>query len=250
MIKKETKENIRVLADIAVIVGIMLGVFQIYSWSQDYKLSHDTLEKQEQEKNIPPTIFLIQNITGKSDNFTLIPTFYFKKNSNKHFVITYFSMKMGRDSNKNISIMSKKNSSEKYRFFVSYKYDNFYESDTSDLRFLNFSDSSEKGVFQPGIKYYRTNFDYNPIIKNNYTAYNSNNKDINIEYDIEIEDLDSQISYIGIIKTKMKGDTVYPRHNRIYRPLKFNWTNIGIQNEDDGMSLIEQQKLLNDDFYE
>ena len=52
------------------------------------------------EKNMPPTIFLIQNIAGTSENFSLNPCIFVKKNSNKHFIVTYFSTKIGREINK------------------------------------------------------------------------------------------------------------------------------------------------------
>lgn len=102
----------------------------------------------------------------------------------------------------------------------------------------------EDGKFCYEEYYSGINFDYNPIIEN-YVLYNSSNKDANIEYDIEIEDIDSEISYIGVIKTKIKGNTVYPIDNQIYRPLKFNWTNIGIQNSYEFASPIEQDILFN-----
>lgn len=91
------KENISFYANIAVIIAVIFGV---YSWYQDNKLARDTLEQQEQEKNMPTTIFLIQNIAGTSENFSLNPCIFVKKNSNKHFIVTYLSTKIGREINK------------------------------------------------------------------------------------------------------------------------------------------------------
>ena len=57
------KDTIRYYADLFIIIAFAFGVF---SWSLDYELSKNTLTKQEQEKNMPPTIFLIQNISRSS----------------------------------------------------------------------------------------------------------------------------------------------------------------------------------------
>jgi hypothetical protein len=230
MVKQETKDTIRFYADIAVIITVIFG---IYSWSQDNILAHDNLEKQEQEKNMPPTIILVQNITGENGNFSSIPTFYIKKNSNKHFAMTYFAVKIGRDINKNLTGMLESFDIPRYD-----RKDEFYGF------FTNLSYEIEDGVYQPFTKnhFYR-NLDYNPIIVNNYTLYNSSNKDIITEYDVEIVDLESQISYIGIIKTKIDGGSIQPQYSKTYRPLKFNWVDIGIQNEANGMSSAEREKF-------
>lgn len=224
------KDAISFIANIAVIIAVIFG---IYSWSQDNKLAHDNLEKQENEKNMPITIILVQNITGENGNFSSIPTFYVKKNSNKHFAMTYFAMKMGRDINKNLT--------DKLESFSIPRYD---RKDEFYGFFTNLSYEIEDGVYQPYTKnhFYR-NLDYNPIMFDKYTLYNSSNKDIITEYDIEIEDLDSQISYIGIITTRIDGGGIQPQYSKIYRPLKFNWINIGIQNEDNGMSSAEREKF-------
>ncbi len=246
MVKKETMDNIRFLADIAVITtfmfGMMFGIFQIYSWSQDHKLAQDSLDKQEQEKNMPPTILLIQNISGTSENFSLNPCIFVKKNNNKHFIATYLSTKIGRELNKNFPsfhYLITRQEDYPFRFFDD-QYTSISESTGS---FLNNISELENGNFCLGEQHYGMNFDYNPVI-DNYAIYNSSNKDTNIEYIIEIEDIDSEISYIGVIKTKIKGNTVYPIDNQIYRTLKFNWTNIGIQNAEFA-SLIEQDILFN-----
>ncbi len=225
-----SKETISFFANIAVIIAVIFGV---YSWSQDYKLSRDTLEKQEQEKNMPPTIIVRPAIIGENGNFSILPTFYVKKNSNKHFAMTYYSIKIGRDVDINPLTGAIKS-----------KMIPLYNIGSESHEILpNFTYEIEEGVFQTEKINFYLNLDYNPPIIDNYTVYNSGNKDIFIEYDVEIEDLDSQISYVGSVMTKINGSSVQPHYSKIYRPLKFNWINIGIQNKDDNMSPVERQKF-------
>lgn len=237
-----TKESISYCAEIAVIIAFTFGVI---SWSMEYKLSYDTLKEQEKENNMPPTMLLIQNIAGTSENFSLNPCIFVKKNSNRHFIVIYLSTKIGREINKSFPsikyLITRPEDYPSKRFFD----DQYMTASESIGSFLNNNISElENGKICLEESYYGMNFDYNPII-DNYAMYNSSNKDMNIEYNIEIEDMDSEISYIGVIKTKIKGNTVYPIDHQIYRPLKFNWINIGIQNSYEFASPIEQDILFN-----
>jgi hypothetical protein len=185
---------------IAVIISLFLGMVTVYYYSENIRLQNENLKIQNkiiQESGLkqimPPTISLIQEFrNGSFGELEIIPTINFKKNNDRRFTISNYEI--------NVTLNGKRGP------LMGAGYDSRLRSEeipTGKIVFPSFS---------PEIRYNEFNRVPNNLV---------------IDYVLEIEDMDSQISYRGNMTTEVNSSisppTSFPSG---HEPLIFNWAKV------------------------
>lgn len=185
---------------IAVIISLCLGTYTVYYYSQNLmsqKINFDLQNKIIQDNNLkqilPPTVWLTQEFrNGSSGELEIIPTFYFKKNSDRLFTISNYEI--------NVTLNGKREP----LMGAGYK-----------TIFKNEGISEGKIVFPS----------FYPVSINEYTFFHIKTKnDLILDYLLEIKDMDSQIIYRGNVTTEIDSSNSLPRNLTGREPIIFNWT--------------------------
>lgn len=187
-------------AIIAIIVSLILGASTVYYYSQNltsqklnFDLQNKIMQDNELKQTMPPTVWLTQEFrNGSHRELEIIPTLYFKRNSERLFTISNYEI--------NVTLNGK---------------DALISNDGYKTSFKNEGISEGKIVF---ISFY-------PAISE-YNFFHTKN-DLIIGYILEIKDMDSQYIYRGNVTTEIDSSIFPPKSFPSGRePLIFNWTKV------------------------
>lgn len=167
---------------ILTIVGLLVT---IYFASVNINSENQNKKENELQQNMPPTVSLTQKLMNESDGeLKIVPTIYFKKNSDKLFTITSYEPNLMLNG---IMIGD-----------IGGGYSKKFEIE-------QIPEGTE--IF-PSI--YATAINY-------YDFFNNRNV-LTVEYVIEIKDMDNQITYRGNVTTEVNSSSTFQNG-----PLIFNW---------------------------
>lgn len=186
---------------IAIIIPLALLMVTAYYYSENIKLQNENLRLQNQimEENkfkqaMQPTVWLTQEfMNGSSGNLEIIPTLYFKKNSERLFTIANYEI--------NITLNGKREPITGAGYKTTFKNEGINEGKT---------------VFPS----------FYPALISYYDFFNVKN-DLIIDYSLEIKDMDTQDRYRGNITTEIDSSVSPPKYFPSGRdPLIFNLAKI------------------------
>ena len=174
-------DPLRVITIIVAFLLLCSGILNLY-------FVLDNNKKNELRQIMPPTVYLTQELKNESDGeLEIIPTFYFKKNSDRLFTVVFYEpnltlngIRTGKIGGGYPTKLRNEGISEGPVLFPS-----FYAST---------------------LNYYNFFHDRNVLI---------------IDYVIEIKDMESQITYKGKVTTKVNSSSTFQN-----KPLKFNWSEV------------------------
>ena len=160
----------------------------LYFVSENTKLQTQNNQENELRQIMPPTVYLTQELKNESDGeLEIIPTFYFKKNSDRLFTVVSYEPNLTLNGIRTGKIGG------------------------GYLTKLKNEGISEGPVLFPS--FYASTINY-------YNFFHNRNVLI-IDYVIEIKDMESQITYKGKVTTKVNSSSTFQNE-----PLIFNWSKV------------------------
>lgn len=178
------------IAMISIIVASNYYSENIALQKQILDLQNHIKEENELKQTMPPTIWLTQEFrNGSSGELEIIPTLYFKKNSDRLFTISHYEV--------NFTLNGKQAG----------------RGGGYELKFKNEGINEGKIVFSSV---------YPPSI-NEYNFFHGIN-DLVIDYILEIRDMDSQIIYRGNVTTEINSSSNVLKFPSGNEPVIFSWT--------------------------
>ena len=172
-------------AVVAILVTIIFGLISLTLYSDNIKLQDQIKQENELQQIMPPTIYLTQKLMNESDGaLKIIPTLYFKKNSDRLFTIISYEPNL------------------KLNEIMIGKIGGGFPA-----KFKNEGITDGAELFPP---FYATAISH-------YNFFNHRNV-LTINYVIEIKDMDNQIIYRGNVTTEVNSSSTFRDS-----PLTFDW---------------------------
>jgi len=190
-------------AVITIVISLFLGIVTVYYYSENIGLQNENIKLQNKvildnqlKQTMPPTVWLTQEYrNGSTGELEIIPTLYFKKNSERLFTIAHYEINLTLNGERESitgagykTIFKKEGINEGKIVFPS-----FYPASISEYNFFHTKDRN----------------------------------DLITDYSLEIKDMDSQIVYRGNVTTEINSSIFCSTcPNSGYEPIIFNWTKV------------------------
>lgn len=179
-------------AVIAIVVSLILGLTTLYYYFENIELQNQIKHENELKQNQPPTISLKQEYRkGSSGELEITPKLYSKKYNDKLFFITFYYIRATLNGKE--------------------------ETIVNGGRYVNKSE----GIGDEEIAL----MSFYPETVN-YTEFDRGINDLIINYELEITDMDSQISYRGNVTTELPSYSKKLDFPSGSEPVIFKWIKI------------------------
>jgi hypothetical protein len=176
-----------IVAVTAIIVTICLTSISLYLYSENINLQQQIKQESDLREIMPPTVYLIHELkNGSNGELEIIPTLYFKKNSDRLFTIISYKP--------NLTL----NGIRIGQIGGGYPGKLGYEGITEGTEIFS--------SFYPTINYYDF-FHHRNVLT--------------VDYVIKIKDMDNQITYIGNVTTEINTSSTFRNELMI-----FTWSEV------------------------
>ena len=174
-------------AVIAIFVTICLSLISLHLYSENINLQHQIKQESDLREIMPPTVYLTQELkNGSNGGLEIIPTLYFKKNSDRLFTIISYEP--------NLTLNGIRIGKNGGGYPGKFEYEGITE----------------------GPELFPS---YYPTV--NYYDFFHHRNVLSIDYVIEIKDMDNEITYKGNGTTEINSSSTYRKES-----IKFIWSEV------------------------